>query len=121
MLYISRTKPKKLTILELLNKRKKLTGKEKQHFLNLQKGYEGEVIFDKLTDKLKCECLILNDLLFEVNNTTFQIDSLIIVQGKILFYEVKNHEGDYYYQSDKLYKKPKFEIINPLHLLSRSE
>ncbi|GAB3059916.1 nuclease-related domain-containing protein [Virgibacillus ainsalahensis] len=121
MPYKSRTKPKELVILELLNKRKELTSKEKQHYLNLSKGYEGERVFDDFTKKLTYECLILNDLLLEVNNTTFQIDSLVIAQGKIHFYEVKNYEGDYYYQSDKLFKKPRFEVINPLHQLSRSE
>ncbi|WP_068676555.1 nuclease-related domain-containing protein [Oceanobacillus sp. Castelsardo] len=121
MAYKERTKSKELAILEILNDRMQLAKKDKQHYFNLKKGYEGEVMFDSLTEKLQCECLILNDLLLEVNNTTFQIDSLIIVQGKIHFYEVKNFEGDYYYESDKLYKKHKLEIINPLHQLSRSE
>lgn len=121
MRFKERTKPKELTTLELLNYRMKLTTKEQQHYLNLKKGYEGELIFDTLTEKLKCECLILNDLLLEINNTTFQIDSAIIASGKFFFYEVKNYEGDYFYDSDKLYKTPKKEMINPLHQLSRSE
>lgn len=121
MPYKSRTKSNELIILELLNKRKNLASKDKHHFFNLKKGYEGEILFDSFTEKLQCECLILNDLLLEVNSTTFQIDSLIITPGKIYFYEVKNYEGDYYYESDKLFKKSNLEIINPLHQLSRSE
>ena len=120
-MYKPRTKPNELLILEVLNKRMKLEIEEKQHFLNLKKGYEGKELFDKHAEKLQCECLILKDLLLEVNNTTFQIDSLIIVQGKIYLYEVKNYEGDYYYQSEKLFKKPHLEVINPFHQLSRSE
>ena len=116
----SRIKPKELLILEQLHKRLKLPNQFKQYYFSLKKGYEGEIIFDSLTEKLQCECLILNDLLLEVNNTTFQIDSLIIAQGNVLFYEIKNYDGDYYYEKDKLYKKPKFEIINPLDQLSRS-
>ncbi|WP_249869250.1 nuclease-related domain-containing protein [Oceanobacillus saliphilus] len=119
--YKSRTKSKELKILTLLDKRMKLNSKDKQHYLSLNKGYEGEVLFDTFTKNLTCECLILNDLLFEVNNTFFQIDSLIMMQRKIHFFEVKNFAGDYYYQSDKLFKKPKLEVINPLHQLSRSE
>src|SRR5699024_2086275 len=111
------TKPKELTILELLNKRTGLTSKDKQHYLSLKKGYEGELRFDTFTEKLQNECLILNDLLFEVNNTTFQIDTLIIMQKKIYFYEVKNLEGDYYYENGKLFKKPEYEIVNPLDQL----
>lgn len=121
MAFKPRTKPKELTSLERLNYRMKLTSKEKQHYLNLKKGYEGELIFDTLTEKLKCECFILNDLLLEINNTTFQIDSIIIAAGKLFFYEVKNYEGDYYYEFDKLYRTPKTEMMNPLHQLSRSE
>ncbi len=119
--YKSRSKPAELITLELLNPRMKLTGKDKRHYLNLKKGYEGEKQFDTLTEQLQCECLIVNELLLEVNNTTFQIDTLIITHGKINVYEVKNHEGDYCYESDKLFKKPHLEIINPLHQLSRSE
>src|SRR5690625_882732 len=98
-----------------------LNSKYKQRYLNLKKGYEGELIFDSYTVKLQCECLILNDLLLEANSTAFQIDSLIITQKKMYFYDVKNFEGDYYYKSDKLYKKPELEFINPLHQLSRGE
>ena len=43
----------------------------------------------------------------KINNTTFQIDTLIIISETIYFFEVKNYEGDYYYESDRLYKKPK--------------
>lgn len=121
MFYKYRTKSNELIVLELLNRRMSLTNKVKQHYYSQKKGYEGEVMFDSFTKKLHCECLILNDLLFEIKNTTFQIDSLIITAAMIYFYEVKNFEGDYYYDSDKLFKKPELEVINPLHQLSRSE
>lgn len=119
--YKLRTKSNELKTLELLNNRMNFESKDKQHFLNLKKGYEGEVIFDTVIKKLQSECLILNDLLLGVNSTTFQIDSLVIMHDKIYLYEVKNFEGDYFYESDKLYKKPKFEIVNPLDQLSRTE
>ncbi|TFJ93606.1 nuclease-related domain-containing protein [Lentibacillus salicampi] len=121
MIYKPRTKPAELATMELLNTRMKLNSKDKLHYKSLKKGYEGEKQFDALTEKLQCECLILNDLLLELTNTTFQVDSLIIAQKKICFYEVKNHEGDYYYASDKLFKRPNLEIMNPLHQLGRSE
>ncbi|MEH7225104.1 nuclease-related domain-containing protein [Bacillus sp. JJ1566] len=104
MLFKARNKSGELITLEILNKRSDLSSKDKQYFLNLKKGYEGELLFDSLTEKLQCECLILNDLLLEVNNTTFQIDSSIFIDGKIHSYEVKNFEGDYYYESNKLLK-----------------
>ena len=120
MPYKSRAESNELLILRALNTRMTLSNKDKQYYFNLQKGYEGEVMFDSFIEKLQCECLILNDLLLKINNTTFQIDTLII-SDTIYLFEVKNYEGDYYYESDKLYKKPKSEMINPLHQLSRSE
>ncbi|WP_138419905.1 nuclease-related domain-containing protein [Aquibacillus sediminis] len=116
-----RKKSKELIILESLNDRMSLPSKDKQHFHSLKKGYEGEVKFDTLTEKLQCDCIILNDLLLEINNTTFQIDTLIIFQEHVHLYEVKNYDGEYFFEQEKLYKKPNLEIINPLHQLSRSE
>lgn len=121
MPYKSRTESKELQALRYLNTRMNLSTKDKQHYLNLKKGFEGEVMFDLLTETLQCECLILNDLLFKVNNTLFQIDSLIICSETLYLFEVKNYDGDYLYESDKFYTINKTEIINPLHQLGRSE
>lgn len=121
MPFKSRKKSDELIILEALYNRGYLTGKDERHYLNLKKGFEGELQFDALTVKLQCQCLILNDLLLELGNTTFQIDSLIIFRGKIYMYEIKNYEGDHYYEAGKLYKKNKMEVINPLHQLGRAE
>ncbi|WHY69058.1 nuclease-related domain-containing protein [Neobacillus sp. SuZ13] len=123
MAYKPRFESKELKILRVLNKRMMLSEKDKQHFFTLKKGFEGEVMFDKLTEELQCECYILNDLLFKVNNTLFQIDSLIITSGRIFFYEIKNFEGDYFIEpnTNRLYKKPKKEYNNPLLQLIRSD
>lgn len=121
MLYKSRSESAELLILRSLKTRMNLPVKDKQHYFNLQKGYEGEVQFDSLTATFQCECYILNDLLLKQNNTTFQIDSLLILSEAIYLFEVKNFEGDYYYESDRLYKKPKSEITNPLNQLYRCE
>ncbi len=51
---------------------------------------------------------------------TFQIDSLMITPNLLYFFEVKNYEGDYYYELDRLYKKTKIERNNPLIQLHRS-
>lgn len=115
--------PYELTILKHLTTRMNLPAKDKQYYSQLGKGFEGENKFDEWTEKLQCDCIILNDLLLKVNNTTFQIDSLLITEGKIYFYEVKNYEGDYLYdeQTDNFFKMPQHEIINPLLQVARSE
>lgn len=121
MLYKPRTESIDLLILESLAARMSLSPKDEQLYFALKKGYEGERSFDSWTEKLQCECLILNDLLLKQNNTLFQIDSLIIMSDTIYLFEVKNYEGDYYYELDKLYKLPTSEINNPLIQLNRSE
>lgn len=112
--------PMELQLLESLLSRMDLAEKEKQYYLNLKKGFDGEQRFDQLTDKYQSKFLILNDLLLQVNNTTFQIDSLLIADT-IHIFEVKNYSGDFYYESDRIYKTPNLEIVNPLNQLSRSE
>lgn len=121
MNYKLRQKPKELKVLEILDRRKKLNKEEQRRLYNLKKGYEGEVLFDALTEKLTCECLILNDLLLTHNHTTFQLDTLIIGHGKIHLFDVKNYDGDYYYESDHLYSNSGVKLSNPLHQLARHE
>lgn len=121
MPFKSRTESKELLILKSLNTRMSLPEKDKQHYLNIKKGFDGEVRFDTLTEKLQCECYIINDLLLKHNHTLFQIDTLIIFSDGINFFEVKNHDGDYYYESGRLYKKPRSEIINPHIQLKKDE
>ena len=120
MPYKTRNKSIELLILSNLEKRLNLEKNDRLHYSNLQKGYEGELLFDSMTKKLQCNCYILNDLLLKVNNTTFQIDTIIITAETIYLYEVKNYKGNYYYETDKFFKMPSTEIINPLYQLERS-
>ncbi|MFD0826810.1 nuclease-related domain-containing protein [Neobacillus sp. M.A.Huq-85] len=83
MFYKPRPVPIDLIKMRSLHARMNLTPTERKYYLNREKGFEGEVMFDKLTEKLESDCLILNDLLFELNNTEFQIDTTIIFQNTI--------------------------------------
>ncbi|MHA6251700.1 nuclease-related domain-containing protein [Oceanobacillus sp. CAU 1775] len=123
MIYKPRTKPTEWIPLNYLRKRMTLDSTLSKQYSSLTKGYAGETVFDTFLEKLSHEHLVLNDLLFEVNSTTFQIDTLIITQDKLHIFEVKNFEGDYIYESstDKLFRRPRFEVINPLHQLNRTE
>lgn len=94
---------------------------DQQNYTSLKKGFEGEQLFDSLMEKLECDCLILNDLLFKTNNQTFQIDSLIILNHVVYLFEVKNYTGDYCYKSEKIFQFDQTEITNPLIQLYRTE
>ncbi|WP_102347854.1 nuclease-related domain-containing protein [Bacillus sp. Marseille-P3661] len=121
MLLKVRTQSNELLVLQYLNTRMELTESDKFHYLNLEKGYEGELKFDSLAETLLEERYIINDLLLVVNNSYFQIDTLIISQGVIHLLDVKNYQGDYYLESDNLYSlTTKREFKNPVNQLKRS-
>lgn len=121
LIYKSRVEPSQLVILKILSQRMQLSKTDHQQYLNLKKGYEGELLFDLLTQNLKCDCLVLNDLRLKSNNQTLQIDSLIIMNHGIHIFEIKNYSGDFYYESDRLFQKDRSEISNPLIQLQRTE
>lgn len=118
----TREESKELKILQSLNTRMELAAEDKKYYLNLKKGFEGEVVFDTKTAHLDSKFYILNDLLLKNDHTTFQIDSLFITQRLLIPFEVKNLDGDYSYENGDfhLYSTRK-KIKNPLHQLDRSE
>lgn len=121
MLLKSRHPSNELQVFRKLSPRKILSEKEKQYFFYLEKGYEGEVQFDQLIEKLEVNWLILNDLLLEQGNSFFQIDSSMITHKKIYLFDVKNFEGEFIVKGDKWESITGKEIKNPLHQLSRAE
>ncbi|MED1468750.1 nuclease-related domain-containing protein [Bacillus salipaludis] len=116
-----RFEPDKLKIYRILNARMKLSDQEIKYYHNLEKRYEGEMMFDRLMENLIGERLIINDLLLMQNSTTFQSDSVIFSQDSIDLFEVKNYEGNFKYESGKFYMLSGNDIKNPLHQLERNE
>src|SRR5213080_1336025 len=92
-----RYESEELKLLRYLNLRMSLPAKEAQYCSNLEKGFEGECKFDQVLEALPDGWQALKDLLYEQNNTFFQIDILLIAHDDTLFlYDVKNFDGDYY-------------------------
>ncbi|ALC89654.1 nuclease [Bacillus sp. FJAT-18017] len=121
MIKKARIESRELRILRYLDRRMELPEDFKHQYINLKKGYEGELMFDERTELLTCDCIILNDLLLQFNGRTFQIDTLIIFPNGIIIFEVKNFEGEFFYQDEKLFIKPHTEVSDPLLQLSRCE
>lgn len=119
MIIREREEPFELKILRLLNPR--MTLPDKQHFSNLEKGYEGELQLDVWLEDLSTECLIVNELLLKHKQQLFQIDTLLIFSNKIYLFNVKYYEGDYYTERDKWYVMSGKEINDPLLQLKRSD
>jgi hypothetical protein len=121
MIFKVRSETDLLKILRILNTRKKLSLEVQQYYSNLEKGYEGEVQFDLLTETLTNDCLILNDLLLVINGTKFQVDTLIIYQDTIYLIDIKYFEGDYLYDGEHFQTPSKKITKNPLNQLDRSK
>lgn len=59
---------KELKILRCLKLRASLTEKEENYYSNLEKGFEGELKFNDWLNVLTNDAILLNDLLFQINN-----------------------------------------------------
>lgn len=122
MLLKKRTEPMELMALRHLNRRMELPSQEKFQLWTMEKGFTGEVLFDRMTENLAEERYIIDDLLLKVNNSYFQLDKVIIAQDGVYLIDVKYHEGDYYLEDDKLYSvRSSREFKNPIIQLTRSE
>lgn len=121
MIYKKRNRPKVLSIMDALLLRAELSEDEKQYTHYQIKGFEGELVFDKIAERYLHDKLVLNDLLLKVQGSTFQIDSLVITNQTLVIYEVKNYEGEFLYQDDKLtYYSSGTELLNPVSQVQRS-
>ncbi|MEH7273304.1 nuclease-related domain-containing protein [Neobacillus vireti] len=119
--YKARVEPVVLKKLRILNKRIKLTEDKYRYYLNQEKGFQGEVQFDVLTEKLQRDCHILNDLQLESNKSRFQLDSSLIFQETYSLFDINNFEGEYVYHSEYFKTLSGKEFQNPLDQLKRSK
>lgn len=121
MIIKPRFKSPELIYLNALHSRIKLPERIQQHYRFLEKGHNGEVLFDKWLEILSDEFVILSDLFFEHNLSYFQIDSIVFSKNMIYMFEVKNYEGDFYVKDEKWFSGKGKEIKNPLLQLKRCE
>ncbi|WHY00109.1 nuclease-related domain-containing protein [Neobacillus sp. DY30] len=119
--YKARSESLILMVLRILNKRMKLTEDEQRYYQNQEKGFQGEVQFDILTEKLKRSSYILNDLQLESNKSSFQLDSSLIFQDTYSLFDVKNFEGEYVYGDEYFKTISGRDFQNPLDQLKRSK
>lgn len=121
MPYKARSESFVLKVLRILNKRMKLTEDDQRYYQNQDKGFQGEVQFDVLTEKLKRSSYILNDLQLEHNKSSFQLDSSLIFQDTYSLFDVKNFEGEFVYDAEYFKTHSGRDIQNPLDQLKRSK
>lgn len=121
MLLKPRTTPRELLFLRTLSPRMMFTEEQMEDYINLEKGYEGELKFDALMDNQKREHLLIRDLFLTSNKSEFQLDNLLFTPKRIYQLEVKNFEGEHYIETEAWYTSTGKQIKNPLLQLKRSE
>ncbi|MHC0039644.1 nuclease-related domain-containing protein [Pseudoneobacillus sp. C159] len=122
MPFKARTEPKILLKLRILNARMKLSEEDQLNFYNQEKGFQGEIQFDCLTEQLLQNGHIINDLLIRNRNSEeCQIDTSIIFYDTINLFDVKNFEGEFSYSEEKLHKVSGRDYKNPLGQLYRAK
>ena len=89
-----RTKPHELVYYEALSARTSLMKKEAVKFENVKKGYEGEMLYDRILDSIgHGNVLIYRDLFLSIDGSVTQYDTLIISDSGIISNEIKNFSG----------------------------
>ncbi|MHC0038274.1 nuclease-related domain-containing protein [Pseudoneobacillus sp. C159] len=123
MPFKSRNVPSLLRKLRILDNRMELSANDQLNYFYQEKGYQGELQFDALTEKLPNNIYIINDLLLRIGTTECQIDTAMICFDVIKLFEIKNFEGEFIYFPDKLQKLSEREINyqNPLGQLNRTK
>lgn len=112
-----------LLIYEHLLARKNDLYEEVEQYERLFKGFVGEMTLSEFLKEVDEEkCLTLFDCLFEVEQKEIQIDCILLTSDTIYLLEVKNYNGDYYFQNNKIYHiRTNKEIFNPINQLERTQ
>ncbi|WML54680.1 nuclease-related domain-containing protein [Neobacillus sp. PS3-12] len=118
----SRCESEELLVFGSLHLRMGLCSSDTHYYSNLEKGYQGELAFDRMAEAhLSDDWLAINDLLLEHHNRIFQIDSVLVRNGRMFLNDVKNFDGDYMMKDGFWYTASGSEIDDPLEQLERCE
>lgn len=104
---------------DALDGRYSLLVEDKKYLGNLKKGEAGERLWNEQLKQISADVIIISDLTFKISNTLIQIDSLCIFQKKIVVYEVKYFEGDYFVDKDMWLTSSGIKIRSPLVQVQR--
>lgn len=94
-----RRKSHELQWLELLFNRSGLNEAEIKQYQKLQRGFQGEVEFDKIFDLIFGDRIsFIDDLTLRHKQHTVQLDKLFCINGTLYIVDMKNYRGHYIYE-----------------------
>lgn len=101
MFLTERRKSNEHTYLETLSKRAILTEEEEKRLSWLQRGFEGEQLYDQIFDEVGHKDLnIFRDIWIQADKSLTQIDALIVTDETVFINEIKNYSGNYKYENN---------------------
>lgn len=103
-----------------LSRRMNLNPEEQKVYEIHERGYQGELTYDKVYDEILNHLYIFRGIYLNIENSTIQCDALIISDNGFIVHEIKNYSGNYKYENEKWYVR-NFEISDePLAQLKRT-
>lgn len=91
----NRDKPFELLQLEALRGRIVFSPEQERLYRYLTTGFIGECLSDRMAENVAGGVIQMHDLLLSSGGRTCQVDSLLVVDGKVYLLEVKNWEGSF--------------------------
>src|SRR5699024_4196041 len=112
----------KFLYYKALEKRTELDFEERRNLYNIQKGFDGECLYDKIFDEIGHESVyILRNLYLKAGKSITQFDSIVISMDRVAVNEIKNYSGDYHYENNTWYRNGK-QLKDNAHIqLSRAK
>lgn len=95
MIIKNRDKPFELLQLEALRGRITFSAEQERLYRYLTTGFVGECLSDRMVENAAERVIQMHDLLLTSGGRTCQVDSLLVVDGKIYLLEIKNWEGSF--------------------------
>src|SRR5699024_6054979 len=117
------TKSRDLQTYQSLHGRKYFSKEEQSAYYKARQGLEGErKLFNLLREQLSTDHIPMYGLLLNNYGTIIQLDCLLIFPSKVVLLEVKNHQVEFAFGDEKLYRITNDKYYpNPLHQLQPSD
>lgn len=97
--------PAEFLFYQALAARRNLSPDEQFQFSNIQKGFEGECLYDQIFDEVGHQNVyIFRDLYLKIGGSVTQYDSIVISDENVTINEIKNFQGDLHYEKENWYK-----------------
>ena len=101
MFLTERNKSNEHIYLETLSKRAILTQEEEKKLSRLNRGFEGEQLYDQIFDEVGHQNLnVFRDIWIQADKSLIQIDALIVTDETVFINEIKNYSGNYKYENN---------------------